>query len=508
MPPRNAKRRRRNSDGAAKEASAKLLALPDAQLMEEVLFPGGLASFLSNSWEKAPRVQRALSPQHAALAQRLFSLAALRDIVDSDSEAFQLGTTINAMRYDNHVKRSFAPNDDFEPGVAALDRLLEQGSSFQFHQPQRHIEPLQRILRAMERVFGSLCGANVYITPPGAQGLAPHHDDIEAFVLQVEGRKKWKLYKPKQELALTYSDDLDRSSLGAPILEVTLNAGDVLYFPRGTIHEACTGEDALSTHVTFSTYQDSNWSSVLSGALSRAVCNLAKDDLELRRGLPLCFSQSVGAMFEQCPEHAKGRELLRERLAALLQRPDFLDRAVDAAVEELDEMGADFVSNRLPHVPGALDVPPEEGFVRLMDPTYLRILPSRTAAEYDEEEPTEDQADEAEESGNSYPDGFFYIPRDNHIRGRVAAVDGRFNPAEDHMLREGAPRQLTLPPAGLAIVRHLAAAYPDAVAIEELQRVAGLSGASCPEELMPLLETMHAVCVKPDEEDEEDEEDV
>lgn len=30
------------------------------------------------------------------------------------------------------------------------------------------------------------------------QGLAPHHDDIEAFVVQLEGTKQWLLYKPKE----------------------------------------------------------------------------------------------------------------------------------------------------------------------------------------------------------------------------------------------------------------------------------------------------------------------
>jgi len=36
-----------------------------------------------------------------------------------------------------------------------------------------------------------------YLTPPGTQGFAPHYDDIEAFVLQLEGKKHWSLYSPK-----------------------------------------------------------------------------------------------------------------------------------------------------------------------------------------------------------------------------------------------------------------------------------------------------------------------
>lgn len=36
-----------------------------------------------------------------------------------------------------------------------------------------------------------------YLTPPGTQGFAPHYDDIEAFILQLEGKKHWRLYSPR-----------------------------------------------------------------------------------------------------------------------------------------------------------------------------------------------------------------------------------------------------------------------------------------------------------------------
>lgn len=40
-----------------------------------------------------------------------------------------------------------------------------------------------------------------YLTPPGTQGFAPHYDDIEAFVVQLEGKKHWRVYSPRWKTA-------------------------------------------------------------------------------------------------------------------------------------------------------------------------------------------------------------------------------------------------------------------------------------------------------------------
>jgi hypothetical protein len=34
-------------------------------------------------------------------------------------------------------------------------------------------------------------GSNAYLTPPKAQGLAPHHDDVEIWVVQTQGGWVW-----------------------------------------------------------------------------------------------------------------------------------------------------------------------------------------------------------------------------------------------------------------------------------------------------------------------------
>lgn len=120
----------------------------------------------------------------------------------------------------------------------------------------------------VQEYLGTFVGANLYLTPPDSQGFAPHFDDIEAFVVQVEGRKHWKLYKPRnkeEELprfsSRNFNEECD--SLGEPILDVILAPGDLLYFPRGTIHQAKAVEEEHSLHVTISAYQTNTYADFL-----------------------------------------------------------------------------------------------------------------------------------------------------------------------------------------------------------------------------------------------------
>ena len=82
-----------------------------------------------------------------------------------------------------------------------------------------------------------MVGANVYLTPPGTQGFAPHWDDVDVFMMQLEGKKHWRLYEPDQKLPRYSSKNLNQEDLKEPILEVDMEPGDLIYMPRGTIHQ-------------------------------------------------------------------------------------------------------------------------------------------------------------------------------------------------------------------------------------------------------------------------------
>ena len=75
---------------------------------------------------------------------------------------------------------------------------------------------INRICRGLEYTTSHPVQANAYLTPAGAVGLAPHHDEHDVIVVQQSGTKTWSV-----------------DGLGD---EITLTPGDVLYLPAGTTH--------------------------------------------------------------------------------------------------------------------------------------------------------------------------------------------------------------------------------------------------------------------------------
>lgn len=81
--------------------------------------------------------------------------------------------------------------------AAVVWDYYRNGCSVRLLNPQTYHTELRELNTRLQEVFGSFVGANAYLTPPNSQGFAPHYDDIEAFVLQIEGRKLWRVYSPR-----------------------------------------------------------------------------------------------------------------------------------------------------------------------------------------------------------------------------------------------------------------------------------------------------------------------
>ena len=128
---------------------------------------------------------------------------------------------------------------------------------------------------------------NAYVTPPSSRGFSAHYDLHDVFVLQLAGEKRWIVHEPVLEAPLRSQPWTQRrgeveaaAATGGPALDVVLTPGDALYLPRGFLHAAeALGE--ISAHLTVGVHV------LTRHAVVQALVELAEDELELRRSLPL-----------------------------------------------------------------------------------------------------------------------------------------------------------------------------------------------------------------------------
>ena len=73
------------------------------------------------------------------------------------------------------------------------------------------------------------------------------------------------------------SPNFNQSEIGRPILEAVLEPGDVLYMPRGAIHQAVCLEGAHSLHLTLSTNQFNTWADLLELAVPQALAQAVQE---------------------------------------------------------------------------------------------------------------------------------------------------------------------------------------------------------------------------------------
>ena len=157
---------------------------------------------------------------------------------------------------------------------------FEDGATIVLQALHHNWGPLAAFCRRLEAALGEPVQANAYFTPRSAQGLAVHHDTHDVFVLQVAGRKHWRVYEPVVQLPLqgqTYSR-AKHGEPGAPVEDGVLEAGDTMYLPRGWLHDALT-TDSESLHLTIGV-KVYTWLDAF-----RAAVETCRDDVGFRRSV-------------------------------------------------------------------------------------------------------------------------------------------------------------------------------------------------------------------------------
>jgi ribosomal protein L16 Arg81 hydroxylase len=299
---------------------------------EKLIAPIEPQTFFARHWERAPlHIHRG----DAGFYRDVLAKSDLEQMISSGvlrHPALQLS---KAGRF--YPAESFSRNirtgaDTFS-GVLNVGKVVAEyrgGATVLLPGLQRSHAPIRALTTALEDFFNHPVQANAYLTPENAIGFAPHYDTHDVFVLQIAGAKHWCIHEPL--LALPYRSQPFTNESGVPakmLMTVNMEAGDLLYLPRGFIHSTSTSQSSsvhLTIGMTVMTWLD------LAGDLVQA----SREDVRLRKSLPVGFASRPEAIAEM-------REAMRaifeglassERMAALIENFAQRVKATQGAPEE------------------------------------------------------------------------------------------------------------------------------------------------------------------------------
>jgi ribosomal protein L16 Arg81 hydroxylase len=141
-------------------------------------------------------------------------------------------------------------------GVPRLDAgglalCLAQGASLILDDAQELAPRVQELMQFFQDALHTDTFTNLYAGWHSQKAFDMHWDPQEAIVLQLSGKKRWKVYRPTRLHPLKNDVEAPQQPAGEPVWEGIMADGDVLYIPRGWWHVAFPLNEP-SLHLTVS----------------------------------------------------------------------------------------------------------------------------------------------------------------------------------------------------------------------------------------------------------------
>jgi ribosomal protein L16 Arg81 hydroxylase len=234
--------------------------------------------FLEQYWEQKPLILNRKNPDYY---QSLFTIDQVDQVLDTCRPR---GSSIRVVKNQEPLLSTKYENPDGSLNLNQLYASYADGYTVVINEIERFWHPLRNLCHNISAQLSHHTVANMYLTPKNEKALLPHYDTHDVYVLQVHGKKHWIIYDTPVETPLLHSHQpvFKREQLSNP-QELTLEAGDLMYMPRGLPHEAYTTDES-SLHITIGVYP-AQWVDLFYKMLE----HLAYQDPEMRKALPPAF---------------------------------------------------------------------------------------------------------------------------------------------------------------------------------------------------------------------------
>jgi ribosomal protein L16 Arg81 hydroxylase len=255
------------------------------------------------------------------------SLRAEADSVDDLLALFRPQLSLVSLVRENERKDQYVYRlADGGLDAAAIGQDFADGYTIVLESVQRYVHTIAALSHSIEVELNFATQVNAYFTPPESQGFAAHCDDHDALIVQLQGSKMWHVFEgvdvPPHEMGR--HEAISTAGLPAPV-DVRLQAGDVLYVPRGRVHAAKSSSE-LSVHLTVGLQAPT-----LFMLATRALNALNASDDRIHTRLPPRFLSD--------PDVRSGLGALVHGITEALQQPEVIAGGLDSLEADLVRRG-------------------------------------------------------------------------------------------------------------------------------------------------------------------------
>lgn len=292
-------------------------------MIKDLLYPFDAAVFFRSYWDKKPVLIRGRNERRLSKCENLFSLSKLEGGLKKNVFPVEKLQFFNAeaLPDDNgqFLKNRMLPGKERWIFSKIIDYVKKKSGSFLVNALQNYDLDVHQFTQRLASALAGGASCNAYITGAGGKAFRVHWDTHDVFVLQIVGSKKWTIYKPMIERPLFdfHQPHLFKVEAGKPLASGILQKGELLYIPRGFLHEA-DGTDELSVHLTFSYYHPT-WYDWFKVAIENTLAHFAEDP-KMRATCPqLLISARKQRMMNEI--YASIRSQLRDHISRMKHKP-------------------------------------------------------------------------------------------------------------------------------------------------------------------------------------------
>ena len=129
---------------------------------------------------------------------------------------------------------------------------LRAGATLVLDSVQEMFDPVGELAARLEHDLRERVQVNLYAGWGKTHGFDVHWDDHDALIVQLSGRKRWRMHGVTRPAPLQRDVELPPRPEGEPADDFLLGDGDVLYLPRGQWHDvSAIGEESLHLTIGF-----------------------------------------------------------------------------------------------------------------------------------------------------------------------------------------------------------------------------------------------------------------